>query len=157
GHEAVRICARSSSKIREHGIEMTRSNCSMLLAGASLVLTLGVPALAADLPVKAPPLKAPTVAPYMWTGWYIGANAGYGGGQGQGPLASRPGGVEAFNATPAGGFGGGQLGFNYQVNSFIVLGAETDIQGAGISDTRTCLLHCVPGSAALIDQKLNWF
>src|SRR5262249_19130581 len=76
GHEAVRICTRSSSKIREHGIEMTRSNCSMLLAGAPLVLALGVPALAADLAVKAP-IKAPLAASYSWTGWYIGANAGY--------------------------------------------------------------------------------
>src|SRR6266478_1387292 len=138
------------------GIEMTRSNCSMLLAGASLVLGLGVPALAADLLVKAPPRKAPIVAPYSWTGWYIGANAGYGVGQGQGTLASGLG-VETFNAMPAGGFGGGQLGFNYQINSFIVLGAETDIQGAGISDTRTCLLHCVPLFSTSIDQKLNWF
>jgi len=128
----------------------------MLLAGASLVLAFGMPALSADLAVKAPPLKAPIAAPYSWTGWYIGANAGYGVGQGQGAFASNLG-FETFNAMPAGGFGGGQLGFNYQINSFIVLGAETDIQGAGISDTRTCLLHCIPGSSALIDQKLNWF
>jgi outer membrane immunogenic protein len=137
------------------GIGMTRRNCSMLLTGASLVLALGAPALAADLPVKAPPLKAPVVAPYSWTGWYIGVNAGYGVGQGQGAFASNVG-VETFNAMPAGGFGGGQLGFNYQFGSF-VLGAETDIQGAGISDTRTCLLGCIPGLSALIDQKLNWF
>ncbi len=128
----------------------------MLLAGASVVLAVGAPALAADLPVKAPPLKAAIVTPYSWTGWYIGANAGYGVGQGQGTLASGLG-VETFNAMPAGGFGGGQLGFNYQINSFIVLGAETDIQGAGISDTRTCLLHCVPLFSTSIDQKLNWF
>jgi outer membrane immunogenic protein len=127
----------------------------MLLAGASLVLGLGVPAVAADLPVKAPPRKAPVIAPYSWTGWYIGANAGYGVGQKQGTFASSLG-IETFNAMPAGGFGGGQLGFNYQFGSF-VLGAETDIQGAGISDTRTCLLGCIPGSSALIDQKLNWF
>jgi outer membrane immunogenic protein len=127
----------------------------MLLTGASLVLALGASALAADLPVKAPPLKAPILAPYSWTGWYIGVNAGYGVGQGQGTFAFGPS-VETFNAMPAGGFGGGQLGFNYQFGSF-VLGAETDIQGAGISDTRTCLLGCIPGSSAVIDQKLNWF
>jgi outer membrane immunogenic protein len=91
----------------------------------------------------------------LWTGWYIGANAGYGVGQQQGTFAFGPN-VETFNAMPAGGFGGGQLGFNYQISSF-VLGAETDIQGAGISDTRTCLLNCVAGSSAVIDQKLNWF
>jgi len=127
----------------------------MLLAGASLVLGLGVSALAADLPVKAPPRKAPVVAPYSWTGWYIGANAGYGVGYGQGTFAFGPL-LETFNAMPAGAFGGGQLGYNYQFGSFVV-GAETDIQGAGISDTRTCLLGCIPGSSALIDQKLNWF
>src|SRR5260370_24873162 len=87
------------------GIEMTRSNCSMVLAGASLVLGLGVPALAADLPVKAPPRKAPIVVPYSWPGWYIGANAGDGVGQGQGTFAFRPA-LETFNAIPAAAFGG---------------------------------------------------
>jgi len=139
---------------------MTRRNRRLLLtvaplAFAPLVLGLGVPALGADMAVKAPLLKAPAVAPYWWTGWYIGANAGFGVGQGLGTFASGRG-VEMFNAMPAGGFGGGQLGFNYQINSF-VLGAETDIQGAGISDTRTCLLHCIAGFSASIDQKLNWF
>jgi outer membrane immunogenic protein len=127
----------------------------MLLAGAPLLLALGGPALGADLPVKAPPLTTPLPASYAWTGWYIGANAGYGVGQSQGIVASGPA-FETFNAVPAGAFGGGQLGFNYQIMSF-VLGAETDIQGAGISDTRTCLLSCFAGSSALIDQKLNWF
>ncbi len=68
-----------------------------------------------------------------------------------------------FNAMPGGGFGGGQIGYNYQISS-IVLGLETDIQGSGISDTRTCLLTCSAGfagfpfgSSALIDQKLKWF
>ena len=132
---------------------MTRSNCSMLLAGASLVLGLGVSALAADLPVKAPPRKALVVAPYSWTGWYIGANAGYGVGYGQGTFAFGPA-FETFNAMPAGAFGGGQLGYNYQFGSFVV-GAETDIQGAGISDTRTCLLGCIPASFATIDSSVN--
>jgi outer membrane immunogenic protein len=137
---------------------MTRSNCRMLLTGTPLalgVLVIGMPALGADMAVKAPPLKAPIVPPYSWTGWYIGANAGYGVGQGAGSFAFGPA-FETFNAMPAGAFGGGQLGFNYQIMSF-VLGAETDIQGAGISDARTCLLNCIAGSSAVIDQKLNWF
>jgi outer membrane immunogenic protein len=134
---------------------MTRKNCGLWLAVALLALALGVPALGADMPVKAPALKTLTAAPYSWTGWYIGVNAGFGLGQGQGTFASGPG-FETFNAMPGGAFGGGQLGYNYQIGSF-VLGAETDIQGAGISDNRTCLLGCIPGSSALIDQKLNWF
>ena len=125
----------------------------MLVAGAPLLFALGVPALGADMAVKAPPLATPVAAPYTWTGWYIGVNAGYGVGQRQGEFALGPA-FETFNAVPSGAFGGGQLGFNYQIMNF-VLGAETDLQGAGISDTRTCLLNCFAGSSALIDQKLN--
>jgi len=127
----------------------------MLLAGAPLLLVLAVPALGADIAVKAPPLTPLPAPPYTWTGFYIGANAGYGVGQSQGIFASGPV-FDTVNAMPAGGFGGGQLGFNYQIMSF-VLGAETDIQGAGISDPQTCLLNCFAGSSAVIDQKLNWF
>src|SRR5215475_15680284 len=104
--------------------QMTRSNCSMLTAAAPLLLALGVPALGADMAVKAPPLAVPVAVPYTWTGWYIGVNAGYGVGQRQGEFALGPA-FETFNAVPAGPFGGGQLGFNYQIMNF-VLGAETD-------------------------------
>jgi outer membrane immunogenic protein len=139
------------------GAEMTGTNWKLLLAVAPLGLALGAPALGADLSAKAPLYTAPVAAPYSWTGWYVGANAGYGVGQSPGNFAFNPAGInENFNAVPGGGFGGGQLGYNYQINS-IVVGLETDIQGAGISDTRTCLLFCIPGTAALIDQQLKWF
>lgn len=132
---------------------MRRSNWGILLTGAPLALSLGAaPALGADLPVKA----LPVAAPFSWTGWYIGANAGFGIGQGYGTYTSGST-FEAFNAIPAGGLGGGQFGFNYQIGNSFVIGAETDIQGAGISDNRTCLARCIPTSFALIDQKLNWF
>ena len=102
---------------------MIRSNWGLFLAGAPLAFALAAPtAFAADLPVKALPLKAPVAAPFSWTGWYMGVNAGYGVGQGYGthsrPLGTvfQPGflaaqlptvaGVEAFNAMPAGGLVG---------------------------------------------------
>ncbi len=137
---------------------MARKNLklSAVIAPLGVALTgvaLMGPALGADLPSKAPLLKAPMAAPYSWTGFYLGVNAGYGVGQGQGNLLVAG---ETFNAMPGGGFGGGQLGYNYQLGS-IVLGAETDIQGAGISDSRTCVVTCFGGTSALIDQKLTWF
>jgi outer membrane immunogenic protein len=141
---------------------MIRSNWGLLLTGAPLAFALCAgPALGADLAVKAMPVKVPVAAPFSWTGWYIGANAGIAVDQGYGTYA-RGDAFETFNSMPAGGFGGGQLGFNYQITNFpifgsIVLGAETDIQGAGISDTRTCLLGCIPASFATIDHQLNWF
>jgi outer membrane immunogenic protein len=134
-------------------------NWGSLLTGAPLVLALAAaPALGADLPVKAEPIvKAPVPVPFSWTGWYIGANAGYGVGQGYGTYTSPVGTFQSFNAMPAGGFGGGQLGYNYQLYGRWVIGAETDFQGSGISDGHTCLAGCTPASAALIDPKLNWF
>jgi outer membrane immunogenic protein len=134
---------------------MTRTHRRLLLGAAPLAVALAAPAFGADLPVKALPVKAPVAVPFSWTGWYIGLNAGYGVGQGYGTYANRT--FETFNAIPGGGLGGGQFGYNYQIGNSFVIGAETDIQGAGISDTRTCLLGCVPGSSALIDHKLDWF
>jgi outer membrane immunogenic protein len=144
---------------------MARKNFRLLTTVAPLAIALGGfalggPALGADLYTKAPYVKAPVATPYSWTGWYIGANAGYGVGQGQAAYAYNiPGlgaGTEPFNGMPAGGFAGGQLGYNYQINN-IVLGIETDMQGSGISDTRTCMLLCAGGNAAMIDEKLKWF
>jgi outer membrane immunogenic protein len=136
---------------------MTRIKPSLLLAVAPLALVLPAPAFGADM---APLYKAPMAMPYSWTGWYIGANAGYGIGESGSSYAFTPlgtGGTEFFNATTGGGFGGGQLGYNYQFGSFVI-GAETDIQGSSIQDTRTCGLLCIPGvAAAQVDQKLKWF
>jgi outer membrane immunogenic protein len=146
---------------------MIRSNWGLLLTGAPLAFALAAPAaFGADLAVKALPVKAPVAAPFSWTGWYMGVNAGYGVGQGYGQYAAPAGpvgfessaavqqrraGMEAFNAMPAGGLGGGQLGYNYQLFGSFVIGAETDIQGAGISDSRTAL------GGAVINHKLDWF
>jgi outer membrane immunogenic protein len=47
------------------------------LTGVSFVaLAVASPAIAADMPIKAPVYKAPVEAAYNWTGWYVGANAG---------------------------------------------------------------------------------
>ena len=57
--------------------------------------------------------------------------------------------------SPQGGLGGGQIGYNWQTNSFLgplVLGVEADIQGAGMDDNRTDLF---PGFQ--YSQKLDWF
>lgn len=43
---------------------------------AAIAALIGTPALAADMPVKAPPI-APVAAPvYNWTGFYLGASLG---------------------------------------------------------------------------------
>src|SRR5262249_17791268 len=64
-----------------------------------------------------------------WSGFYIGVNGGYGW------TANTD---SAFDLKPAGGFGGGQIGYNWQggfgLGRAWVFGIEADIQGADISD-----------------------
>jgi high affinity Mn2+ porin len=91
-------------------------------AAAGLGLGLGSPAFAADLPLKAPALKAV----YDWTGFYVGGHFGYGGGSlgpDTNPLPLQ--GV-LFPHSTTGLIGGYQMGYNRQFANGIVLGIEAD-------------------------------
>ena len=92
-----------------------------IILGAVAALVLGpTAALAADLPVKAPP----PVVIYDWTGFYIGGSAG---GSLGGSNHVDPSGLnltqEGFRV--GGGLVGGTLGYNWQVYRFVV-GFEGD-------------------------------
>ncbi len=63
-----------------------------------------------------------------WSGFYAGVNGGYGWANNN--QLVDPGWFDGI--SPSGGFGGGQLGYNWQGLSHFVLGFETDIQGSGI-------------------------
>lgn len=102
----------------------------ILSASVGLFAIMAVsPSSAADLPPSPPAYKAPVYpsAPptpiFSWTGFYIGANAGY---------------VWAPEfADDANGFvGGGQYGYNYQIGSFI-FGVEADFQATTIDSSET--------------------
>lgn len=84
-------------------------------------------AQAADLGSPRAPVSAAVESPaFSWTGFYVGAHAGYG--WANHSLT----GVVPFNG--GGPFIGGQVGFNYQVNR-LVLGAEADLSFAALSGT----------------------
>jgi outer membrane immunogenic protein len=105
-----------------------------LLASLAVTTALGTAAHAADLPSRyAPPAPAPVVAAvpvFTWTGFYVGVNAGYGWNTNDENVLVP--GVGVVSSGDEGGFvGGGQIGYNYQIGSF-VLGVETDIQYADI-------------------------
>lgn len=92
--------------------------------GAALLATS---ALAADLPRKTAPV-APAysrVPTFTWTGFYAGVNAGYG----FGGFTGRGSGI--FK-EPSGFIGGGQIGYNHQINQ-MVIGVEADLQYSNIS------------------------
>ncbi len=125
-----------------------------ILLGVLLAST-AMSAQAADLAPR-PYTKAPVMAPvYDWTGFYLGVNAGVGLGRDR-TTHDIPGfSANSTYLSPQGGLGGGQIGYNWQTNSFLgplVLGVEADIQGAGMDDNRTNLF---PGFQ--YSQKLDWF
>lgn len=99
----------------------------MLLATAAL-LAMGATSNAADLAArtytKAPPA---VVAPAInWSGFYVGAMGGYGWTQ----TVSVAG--QNFSDELNGGFGGGTIGYNWQMGSPWVFGLEVDAAGASI-------------------------
>src|SRR5438128_809757 len=96
------------------------TNMKKILAGAAALLGTAVSAQAADMAVKAPYLKAPVAMVYDWTGFYIGVNAGVGVGRDYTRLAAPAGpSFEASYLNPQGGFGGAQIGYNFQVPNTI--------------------------------------
>jgi opacity protein-like surface antigen len=100
----------------------------MFLAGIAAAGLLTGPALASDLPIKAPLYQAPIAAPpYNWSGFYVGAN--FGGGWSNGSLNipgnNLYGGLTEF-------IGGVQAGFNFQTGHFL-FGVESDFDGASFS------------------------
>lgn len=115
-----------------------------LLGGTAVALALAAsPAFAADLsyPAKAPPMMA-VVPVFSWTGFYLGANFGYGWGDASGyapydnsDYATIVGLVTNGSGDPDGWFGGVQAGYNYQFYNNVVLGIEADAQFADMSDT----------------------
>jgi outer membrane immunogenic protein len=71
-----------------------------------IVVALGVlsissfAAMAADMPVKAPIVKAPAVMPFNWTGFYVGGNVGYGWGNGDTSFTPLPTATTFINLAP---------------------------------------------------------
>ncbi|MCK1515486.1 porin family protein [Bradyrhizobium sp. 190] len=118
---------------------------SFLLATVGLVALVGIagPASAADMAVKARP-PAPVLAPiYDWTGFYIGANGGWGQSRNCWDFVND--GVfvlgtfaEGCNSR-SGGVAGGQIGYRWQANQW-VFGVEAQGDWADLSHTRVSLL-----------------
>jgi outer membrane immunogenic protein len=142
-----------------------------LLLGVSFAALAAVtPAIAADMPVKAP--IAPVVAPYNWTGFYVGGNIGYSWGNADIDLNAS--GLALFGSTGFseslkldGLIGGGQIGYNWQRDNKWVFGLEADFQGSAEKDSanRDPLRFFIPageGSVAAslnqsLEAKIQWF
>jgi outer membrane immunogenic protein len=127
-----------------------------ILVAAALIGT-AASAQAADLARKAPMYKAPPMLVYDWTGFYIGVNGGISVAKDRTSLLTTLPSAEQTNLSPFGAIGGGQIGYNWQVNSLWLLGVESDIQASGETTNRTCLLSCGTLLSANLSQKIDWF
>jgi outer membrane immunogenic protein len=131
-----------------------------IISTTAALLMLGTAAGAADMrpiPYKA----APMVAPPTWTGFYLGVNVG--GAFGEDRLDFGVFGAPSFasaNNAFHGITGGGQIGYNWQFNSFVA-GFEADFQGSSLKNT--LVAPCAPaicaplGLSAAYSQNLPWF
>jgi outer membrane immunogenic protein len=109
---------------------------------------------------------APVYEP-LWTGFYAGVNGGYGWGASSTVSDSGVGGVPPVgfisnSFTPDGGFGGGQIGYNWRPGGGYkdgpgswVIGIEADLQGADITGSATSSLS--PAIFAHGSSTLDWF
>jgi len=97
-----------------------------IISTAAAVL-LSTSAFAADAVFVNDPIPAAQVPAYLWSGAYIGLNAGYAGGK-----AEATDGEFGISATGNGFVGGVQAGYNWQSGS-AVYGIETDIQYSDVS------------------------
>jgi high affinity Mn2+ porin len=84
-------------------------------------------AMAADvvdrMPVKS---RAASVAPYDWTGFYVGGHVGYGRGHADAALTDFGAPADNFGSSFGSLTGGIQIGYNYILPSRILLGVEAD-------------------------------
>jgi len=97
-----------------------------LIASAAFIALGTAVAGAADLPVRAPPPPLPVPQGFSWTGFYIGANIGgaWANNNWTDTLS-----LTNFNGNNGVFIGGGQIGANYQIGSFVI-GGEWDFDWA---------------------------
>jgi len=106
-----------------------------ILLGAIGLVATAAPALAADLPVKAPPVY---VAPmYNWSGFYIGGNGGWGRSDNCWDVFPAGGGVLLDGChDKSGGIIGGQIGYRWQLpNNHFVFGLEAQGDWANLRNS----------------------
>jgi outer membrane immunogenic protein len=139
----------------------------LMLTGIALVSLAVGPVNAADL--RPPPMytKAPVMAAYNWTGFYIGLNGGYSWGQSRTDFTITGVTAGSVSQNMNGWVGGGQIGYNWQAGTW-VYGLEADIQATGqkgtfnLSTPAICpintiaVLPCSTGNGS-VEQKLPWF
>jgi outer membrane immunogenic protein len=136
----------------QDGDEKMKKQLWLAMAGL-LALGMAAPASAADLAArpytKAPP--APVVAIYDWTGFYIGANGGWGQARNCWDFLTAAGAVVRVGCRDgSGGVAGGQIGYRWQTGSW-VWGVEGQGDWANLRASRVSLLNPLVTERAKVD------
>jgi outer membrane immunogenic protein len=123
-----------------------------ILLGTLGLVAMAAPASAADLApkpyTKAPP---PVVAPiYDWTGFYIGANGGWGQSHNCVDFVTAAATVASGCGDGSGGIIGGQIGYRWQTNQF-VFGVEAQGDWADLKNTNVSLFNPAISTTAKTD------
>src|SRR4051794_30831611 len=117
-------------------------NMKKFLLGTVGLIALGMaaPASAADLATKAPP-PAPLPVFYNWSGFYIGANGGWGESRNCWDFVTAVGAVIADGCRDrSGGLAGGQIGYRWQAAQW-VFGLEAQGDWADLSNRHVSLFN----------------
>jgi outer membrane immunogenic protein len=138
-----------------------------LVAGCALAVSI-FPAMAADMPLKAPPPRPAPV--FTWAGCYLGGSVGgiwrqsdnvsvgvVDGGSGAVAAAAAGAIPTAFGVGGSSWLAGGQGGCNYQASNW-VLGIETDFSSTNLNDSAAIATN-VPMFFPLtssVSQDMNW-
>jgi outer membrane immunogenic protein len=107
-----------------------------ILLGSAFAVLSAHAALATDLPAKAPARMYNPAPVYSWSGVYGGVSGGYAWGKNE--LLNNIGGINE-SVSPSGGFGGVQLGYNYQFSPNWLIGGELDASFGDIRDTASTI------------------
>jgi outer membrane immunogenic protein len=128
----------------------------------SIMVFVAQGANAADLPSKAPAYVQPLPA-YSWTGFYAGLNIGYGAGRSSLSYSTfsltpiPPYVVQSADLSVAGVIGGGQIGYNWQLQSNWLVGLEADLQWANQSGSANFSVPAFSSYVTTDQVKLDWF
>lgn len=128
-----------------------------LLVPIVALSAFAAPAMAADLYTPVEPM------PFTWNGFYIGGHAGYGWGEkdwtliqnGEGATDCGRCGTSVTKFDVDGFVGGGQLGFNFQSDSF-VFGGEVEMSGTGIDGSGSWVAEGQNPGTREAATDINW-
>jgi opacity protein-like surface antigen len=123
-------------------------------AVVALTVTLGAPAGAADL--RPPPL--PYLPPPIWTGFHVGAHAGFAF-SGEDATSAFLGTPVTFSTNPSGVLGGLEAGYDYQFSPNWLVGAAVELSWTTASGNFNFITTTPAGAVAsgIFNSTHSWY